>query len=103
MFEGKHTTPVTGWDSESEIKARQSFAPEDAWVDEFEKQLTPKLFDGLRKYARPRAFAVATAGRKVDDYYTRELVQDAIGDTWSGLLHWDRNLSTSLRHQHALV
>ncbi len=39
--------------------------------------------------ATPRAFAVAAGGRKVDDYYARELVQDAIGDTWSGVLRWD--------------
>src|SRR5690606_16600843 len=92
MFDGKHTAPVTGRDSEAEVEeAGQPFAPNDAWLDEFEKQLTPKLNDKLRNYARPRAFAVAVAGRKVDDYYTRELVQDAIGDTWSGLLRWDPN------------
>ena len=89
MTDGMHTAPVTGRDSESESEAGQPFAPADAWVDEFDKQLTPKLIDKLRSYARPRAFAVASAGRKVDDYYTRELVQDAIGDTWSGVLRWD--------------
>jgi len=65
------------------------FAPDDNWLAAFEAQLTPKLIDSLRNYARMRAFAVATTGRKVDDYYARELVQDAIGDTWSGLLGWD--------------
>lgn len=32
---------------------------------------------------------MAAAGRKVDDYFARELVQDAIGDTWNGTLTWD--------------
>lgn len=85
----KHTATETGRDSEIEIDARQPFAPDDTWLDQFEKQLTPTLIDRLRNYARPRALGVANAGRKVDDYYTRELVQDAIGDTWAGVLRWD--------------
>jgi hypothetical protein len=32
---------------------------------------------------------VASAGRKVDDYYARELVLDALGDTWLGVVRWD--------------
>lgn len=89
MTEGKHTATATGRDSETEIDACQPFTPDDAWVEEFERQLTPTLIDRLRNYATPRALAVASAGRKVDDYYTRELVQDAIGDTWAGILRWD--------------
>lgn len=81
------TAPETGRNEDKEPIER--FAPDNAWCAEFEKQLTSKLIDGLRNYARPRAFAVAAAGRKVDEYYARELVQDAIGDTWSGVLHWD--------------
>jgi hypothetical protein len=75
-----------------------AFTPDDAWADEFEKQLSGKLIDGLHKYARPRAFAVAMAGRKVDDYYARELVADAIGDTWSGVLCWDPKRCTLEMH-----
>lgn len=88
MSEAMHTAPVTGRDTEIEIEA---FAADDTWTDEFEKQLTPQLIDRLRSYARPRAFAVASAGRKVDEYYARELVQDAIGDTWNGVLTWEPN------------
>lgn len=89
MTDGNHTAPVIGRDSETEIDPGCTFNPDDAWLTEFDKQLTPKLIDRLRNYARPRAFAVAVAGRKVDDFYARELVQDAIGDTWSGVLRWD--------------
>lgn len=89
MTDGNHTAPVTGRDSETEIDPGCTFTPDNAWLTEFDKQLTPKLIDRLRNYARPRAFAVAVAGRKVDDFYARELVQDAIGDTWSGILRWD--------------
>ena len=74
------------------------FAPDDNWIAELEAQLTPTLIDSLRNYARMRAFAVAIAGRKVDDYYARELVQDAIGDTWSGLLCWEPARCTLEHH-----
>jgi hypothetical protein len=72
-----------------ETAGREPRLADDAWVDEFRKQLTAKLIDRLRKYARPRAYALAAAGRKVDGLYVRELVQDAIGDTWTGALSWD--------------
>ncbi len=75
-------------EQESGLKAAP-FTPDDAWVDQFEKQLTPALIDRLRNYARPKAFSVAAAGRKVDDYYVRELVQDVIGNTWTGVTRWD--------------
>lgn len=84
---------------DSEIEASEEpFSPDATWVNTFEKQLTAKLIDGLRNYARPRAYAVARAGRKVDDYYARELVQDAIGDTWSGTLRWDPKRCTLEHH-----
>ncbi len=93
MKKPKDTATETGRDDdETEIEIDEStepFEPDDAFVAELEKQLTPKLIDSLRNYARSRAFMVACAGRKVDDYYARELVQDAIGDTWTGLLRWD--------------
>jgi len=90
MKDANTTAAEIGRDPDTEIeRITEPFTPNDPWIAEFEKQLTPKLIDGLRNYARPRAFAVATAGRKVDDYYARELVQDAIGDTWTGLLRWD--------------
>lgn len=77
------------FDTSEPFETTQPFTPDDAWVDEFEKQLTPSMIDRLRNYARPRALSVAYAGRKVDSYYARELVQDAIGDTWAGILRWD--------------
>lgn len=80
------TATETGRDDETNEPA---FVPDDAWIDVFQKQLTAELVDQLRSYARMRALAVGYAGRKVDDYYAHELVQDAIGDTWTGVLRWD--------------
>ena len=88
MFDGNYTAPATGRYTDSEIDD-QPFAPDSGWVDDFEKQLTPKLVSGLHHYARARSFSVAAAGRKVDEFYVYELVQDAIEDTWLGVLRWD--------------
>jgi hypothetical protein len=63
-----------------------------------QKEATPKLIAGLNQYARTRALAVADAGRKVDDYYARELVLDALGDTWLGVVRWDPSKCTLAHH-----
>lgn len=67
----------------------EPFTPTEAWIKQYQKQATPKLIAGLNQYARTRALAVADAGRKVDDYYARELVLDALGDTWLGVVRWE--------------
>jgi hypothetical protein len=92
------TAAETGRNEQDTEACVEQFAPDNRWCAEFEKQLTSKLIDGLRNYARPRAFAVAAAGRKVDDYYARELVQDAVGDTWTGVLRWEPKRCTLEHH-----
>ncbi len=66
-----------------------TFTPNERWLRDYQNQATPKLIAGLNQYARTRALAVADTGRKVDDYYARELVADALGDTWFGVVRWD--------------
>jgi integrase len=90
----KNTGTETGRDaiqseSESKIETEQAFTPSEDWINEYQKQATPKLIAGLNQYARTRALTVAAAGRKVDDYYARGLVLDALGDTWLGVVRWD--------------
>lgn len=70
-------------------ETRAPFVPNDGWLDAFETQLSEAMTERVRSFARMRAFGVATTGRKVDDYYARELVQDAVADTWEGILSWD--------------
>ncbi len=65
------------------------FTPSEAWIEQYQKQATAKLIAGLHQFARTRALTVADAGRKVDDYYARELVLDALGDTWLGVVRWN--------------
>ena len=66
------------------------FVPSEEWIDAFDKQSTARGFEErLKRFARMRANMVAHAGRRVDDFYARELVQDAIDDTLEGVLTWD--------------
>jgi hypothetical protein len=88
----KNTGTETGRDeiqSESKIETARPFTPSEDWINEYQKQATPKLIAGLNRYAQTRALSVAAAGRKVDDYYARGLVLDALGDTWLGVVRWD--------------
>ncbi len=91
MNEPTITASATGRNSnETENDdAIQPFTPSEAWIKQYQKQATPKLIAGLNRFARTRALAVGNAGRKVDDYYARELVLDALGDTWLGVVRWE--------------
>ena len=96
MQEPTITAPETGRDSiESNSEATNApFTPSESWIKQswikqYQKQANAKLIAGLNQFARTRALAVANAGRKVDDYYARELVLDALGDTWLGVVRWD--------------
>jgi hypothetical protein len=72
----------------SALPRRTSIAPEE-WIDAFEAQCTTELYKRLKRYAARRARGVAKAGAAADDYYLRELVQDALADTALGVLRWD--------------
>ncbi len=91
MQEPTITAPETGRDPiESNSDATHTpFTPTEGWIKQYQKQANAKLIAGLNQFARTRALAVADAGRKVDDYYARELVLDALGDTWLGVVRWD--------------
>jgi hypothetical protein len=62
---------------------------DEAWLARFDEQLTEEVIGKLHDRAEQRAFAVEAAGKRVDSFYWRALVQDAIADTWIGLLRWD--------------
>ena len=91
MQEPTKLAPATGRDPiESNVEENHApFTPSEAWIKQYTKQATPKLIAGLNQFARARGLAVADAGRKVDDYYARELVLDALGDTWLGVVRWE--------------
>ena len=68
---------------------RTPFVPSEEWIDAFEKQSNAKGFEEkLKRFARMRANMVAHGGRRVDEFYVREIVQDAIDDTLEGVLAW---------------
>ena len=100
MQEPTITAPETGRDPiESDIEQTHApFTPTESWIKQYTKQATAKLIAGLNQFARTRAFAVAAAGRKVDDYYARELVLDALGDTWLGVVRWEPEKCSLAHH-----
>jgi hypothetical protein len=85
--------------------ARAPCVPSEAWIDAFEKQSNAKGFEErLKRFARMRANMVAHSGRRIDEFYVRELVQNAIDDTLEGVLAWhpervtlDKHLLDSIR------
>jgi hypothetical protein len=93
-------------DDESEAETpppEAPFAPDEAWINAFDAQCTEDLYARLRASARRHAFGVQCAGRKVDDYYERELVQDAITDTLTGTLRWDPARATLRAHLESVL
>ena len=99
MQEPTTTATATGRDNETDDHDTiQPFTPSEAWIKQYTRQATPKLIAGLNQFARTRAFAVAACGRKVDDYYARELVLDALGDTWLGVVRWEPEKCTLAHH-----
>jgi hypothetical protein len=74
------------------------FVPSEEWIEAFEAQANDALYERVRRYARVRSRLVAYGGRVVDDLYIDELVQDAIDDTFAGVLAWDPARVTLDRH-----
>jgi hypothetical protein len=91
MQEPTTTATATGRDPiDSNTEENHApFTPTESWIKQYTKQATAKLIAGLNQFARTRALTVAGSGRKVDDYYARELVLDALGDTWLGVVRWE--------------
>lgn len=64
----------------------------------FRVQATPALYQAAFRFARRWARLPRRAGRRIDHLYPRELVQDALGDTWKGTLRWDPARRSLLAH-----
>jgi hypothetical protein len=64
----------------------------------YAEQVSNEVIRRASRYARQRAVMVRQAGRRIDNMYGRELVQDALCDIWSGRIAWDP-ARFSLLHQ----
>jgi hypothetical protein len=68
----------------------QDTAPRDAaWEEAYLAQLTDELADSVGAFAKKRAAWLNKKRKRHDDYLWRELLQDALTDTWSGDVTWD--------------
>jgi hypothetical protein len=74
------------------------FSPDEAWLEAFASQCTHKMRLKAKRYAARRARGVGKAGGHVDDYYVRELVEDALADTVIGVVAWDPAAATLEGH-----
>jgi len=88
---------------QAEGDGRAPFIPSEEWIEAFEAQATEDLYLRIKRYARARARLVAHAGRPIDEQYTNDLVQDAIGDTFDGVLAWDPERVTLERHLQCAI
>jgi hypothetical protein len=64
----------------------------EAWLDAFELQVTPAMLARVKRYALRRARMVARAGGEAGEAAADDLVQNALGDTFAGVLRWDPEL-----------
>jgi len=87
----------------AEGNGRAPFVPSEEWIEAFEAQATEELYQRVKRYARVRARLVAYAGRPIDELYINDLVQDAIGDTFDGVLAWDPERVTLERHLQCAI
>jgi hypothetical protein len=69
----------------------------------FGEQASEELIRTAQRYARQRAALVRRAGRRIDSLYARELVQDALADTWLGRLTWNPGSCSLLCHVRGVI
>jgi hypothetical protein len=65
------------------------FVPNEEWIDQFETQASEELLDAVADFAAMRARMVLKLGGIADELYVRELVLEALEDTWTGVVRWD--------------
>ncbi len=73
------------------------------WDAAFTSQLTHDLADKVAAFAKRRARYVERKKGTRDGNLARELYQDALGDTWSGGVHWDPNNSSLELHLKRVI
>lgn len=97
------TLAVVGVTMATQGKISASLAPSPSNRSELQKQATNDLRRDIQRYARQRAALVRRAGRRIDDLYARELVQDALADTWVGTETWNPDTCSLQKHLRRLI
>jgi len=81
----------------------EPWSPPPSWRAEFERQATSEMFERATRYARTRVRMIQRIGGTVDPLYARELVLDAVGDTFDGVRRWNPEERPLLDHVIATV
>ena len=85
-------------------KSSASLAPPPSNRSELLNQATKELRRAAYRYARQRSALVRRAGVRIDHLYARELVQDALADTWLGTtVTWNPQQRTLLDHIRRII
>ena len=89
--------------TEPRSRGRAPFAPDEAWLTAYEEQLTPVMV--RRCAAAVTALLRSSAGmsRQGAEPYARELVQDALADTFLGVLRWHPSKETLENHLRDVI
>jgi hypothetical protein len=65
---------------------RAPFVPPESWIEAFDAQCTAPMLKGLRRYV---AWWARIIGFDAGNDYAEDLVQNALTDTYQGVLRWD--------------
>lgn len=84
-------------------RRRVPFAPDEAWLTAYEEQLTPVMV--RRCCAAVAALLRSSTGmsRQGAEPYARELVQDALTDTFLGVVRWNPGKETLENHLRDVI
>jgi hypothetical protein len=73
----------------TEQSETEPIAHSEKWLAGFRAQYTPELVDSVLAYAASRASWIARHKATHDPHLARELVDDAVGDTFLGVVTWE--------------
>jgi hypothetical protein len=89
--------------AEPRSRERAPFAPDEAWITAYEEQLTPVMVRRCVAAIAALLRSLAGASRQGAEPYARELVQDALTDTFLGVLRWTPTKETLDNHLRDVI
>ncbi len=75
----------------------------DSWRAKYKAQCTPDMFDDVVAYVAHRASWVEHQTGRRTPGFIGEMVQDALGDTWAGVVTWDPSACSLAFHLKTVI
>ena len=89
--------------AEPKPRERSVFAPDEAWLTAYEDQLTPVMVRRCAAAVMSHLRSCTGMSRQGIEPYARELVQDALTDTFLGVLRWHPSKETLENHLRDVI